>query len=111
MQVSMVTELLLVLAFLHVFLHYGTFLFSHCQGVTTGAGIHFLYVPFSLFFLIVVLLDTGRVPFDLLEAESELVAGVYTEFSGIFFAIFFLAEYSNIIMLAHSPVNSLVVLW
>ena len=41
----------------------------------------------------------NRVPFDLAEAESELVAGFIVEYSGIYFSIIMLCEYSNVIML------------
>lgn len=53
-----------------------------------------------LFFFITMLADQMRTPFDIPEAESELVQGYFTEYSSMKFALFFLAEYSNVLVLS-----------
>lgn len=56
--------------------------------------------PLCVIFFISILAETNRTPYDLAEAEAELVAGYNIEYSGILFAAFFLGEYSNIFLMS-----------
>lgn len=56
--------------------------------------------PLCIIFFISILAETNRTPYDLAEAEAELVAGYNIEYSGILFAAFFLGEYSNIFLMS-----------
>jgi NADH-quinone oxidoreductase subunit H len=67
-----------------------------------GMGIWFVMLaPVAFFtYLVASIAETNRAPFDLPEAESELVAGYMTEFSGFRWSLYFLAEYTNMIVVA-----------
>lgn len=68
----------------------------------SGTGVWFVFLAPVAFFIFVVasVAETNRAPFDLPEAESELVAGYMTEYSGFRWSIFFLAEYAAMIVVA-----------
>lgn len=71
-------------------------------GQEGGASQWYVWPLFPLFavYLISGIAETNRHPFDVAEGESEIVAGFHVEYSGITFALFFLAEYMNMILIA-----------
>ena len=72
---------------------------GHILGVLNGFGFNPLLFPMAVVFLISSMAETFRTPFDLTEAESELVAGFQTEYSSMSFALFWLGEYGNVILM------------
>ncbi|MGE5320117.1 MAG: NADH-quinone oxidoreductase subunit NuoH [Hyphomicrobiaceae bacterium] len=69
-----------------------------------AGGLHHWYIwplfPLFVVYLIAGVAETNRAPFDVAEGESEIVAGFHVEYSGMAFAVFFLAEYANMILVA-----------
>lgn len=72
------------------------------QGQAGSVGSWYIWPLLPLFFVYFIsgVAETNRAPFDVAEGESEIVAGFHVEYSGMAFAVFFLAEYANIILIA-----------
>lgn len=69
-----------------------------------GGGLHQWYIwplfPLFIVYFISAVAETNRAPFDVAEGESEIVAGFHVEYSGMAFALFFIAEYANMILVS-----------
>jgi len=72
---------------------------GHVLGFINAYGFNPLLFPMSVVFLISSMAETQRAPFDLTEAESEIVAGYQTEYSSMSFALFWLGEYGNVLLM------------
>ena len=71
----------------------------HHVWIINGFGFNPLLFPMAVVFLISSMAETARAPFDLTEAESEIVAGYQTEYSSMSFALFWLGEYGNVLLM------------
>jgi len=93
-------ELILSSAILIIILLTGSFNFTAI--IESQQAIWFIVplLPVFIFYFIAILAETSRTPFDLQEAESELVAGFFTEHSSVPFVMFFLGEYASIILMS-----------
>jgi NADH-quinone oxidoreductase subunit H len=99
-------EIAMSLSFVAVFLYAGSLSTSHivaaqANGAAVGSWFHvpswyaILLLPSFLVYLVTMVGETNRLPFDLPEGEGELVGGYHTEYASLKFALFFLAEYVN----------------
>jgi len=91
-------ELILSSAILIIIILTGSF--NYTTVIENQQAIWFIVplMPVFIFYFIAILAETSRTPFDLQEAESELVAGFFTEHSSVPFVFFFLGEYSSIVL-------------
>ena len=106
-------ELAMGLSLAAVFIHTGTLQSSEIVAAQSGVLFRFLpawnvipMIPAFVVFFVAVVAETQRPPFDLPEAEGELVAGFHTEYSGAKFAMFFLAEFMNVITVSAVTVTA-----
>ncbi|MBB2993559.1 NADH-quinone oxidoreductase subunit H [Mycolicibacterium iranicum] len=88
-------EIAMALSFAAVFLYSGTMSTSGIVAAQNDVWYVFLLLPSFLVYLTSMVGETNRAPFDLPEAEGELVGGFHTEYSSLKFAMFMLAEYVN----------------
>ncbi len=88
-------EIPLLLAVMSVVLMVNSLSFSEIVRSQNRVWFIFLQPLAGLIYLVAATAETNRAPFDIPEAESELVAGFHTEYSGMGFGLFFLAEYTN----------------
>jgi NADH-quinone oxidoreductase subunit H len=70
------------------------------QTMASGTKVYLKLLPLVIIFFITILAEANRTPFDLPEAEAELVAGYHVEHSGFLFALFFLSEYNSMLVVA-----------
>ncbi|SFR00984.1 NADH-quinone oxidoreductase subunit NuoH [Desulfoscipio geothermicus] len=92
-------ELPLVLGLLGVVMIVGSLKMSDIIAAQEHTWFIFTQPIAFLIYFIAAVAETNRTPFDLVEGESEIIAGPYTEYGGMAFAMFFLAEYANIMVI------------
>jgi NADH-quinone oxidoreductase subunit H len=88
-------EVAMGLSFVAVFLYSGSLSTSEIVAAQSDTWFAFFLLPSFVIYVISMVGETNRAPFDLPEAEGELVGGFHTEYSSLKFALFFLAEYIN----------------
>jgi len=93
-------EVSIGLVFITVLLCVGSLNLSHIVEAQRHVWFVIPHFPMAVIFMISALAETNRAPFDLPEAEAELVAGYNVEYSSMSFALFFLGEYANMILMS-----------
>ena len=93
-------EVSIGLIFINVLLCVGSLRLLEIIEFQKGIWLIFPLLPLFFMFLISILAETNRPPFDLPEAEAELVSGYNVEYSAVGFALFFIAEYANILLMS-----------
>ncbi|MBN1378951.1 MAG: NADH-quinone oxidoreductase subunit NuoH [Gammaproteobacteria bacterium] len=96
-------EIAMGFALVGVLMISGSLNLGHIVHSQNGGILHWHLLPLlPLFFVYMIsgIAETNRAPFDVVEGESEIVAGFHVEYSGITFAMFFLAEYANMILIS-----------
>ncbi|QKT02575.1 NADH-quinone oxidoreductase subunit NuoH [Ectothiorhodospiraceae bacterium 2226] len=96
-------EIAMGFALVGVLMAAGSLNLSNIVLAQSGSILHWYWLPLLPLFLIYFIsgvAETNRAPFDVAEGESEIVAGFHVEYSGMAFAVFFLAEYANIILIS-----------
>lgn len=93
-------EIAMGLILISILLCAGSLNFLTIVDFQTNVFFCFPFWPLFLMFLVAILAETNRAPFDLPEAESELVSGFNVEYSAMGFALFFLAEYGSMILMS-----------
>jgi len=96
-------EIAMGFALVGVLMAAGSLNLSHIVLAQQGSVLHWYWLPLLPLFIIYFIsgvAETNRSPFDLAEGESEIVAGFHVEYSGMLFAVFFLAEYANMILIS-----------
>jgi NADH-quinone oxidoreductase subunit H len=90
-------EVAMGLSFVSVFMYAGSMSTSEIVSAQTDMWYFVPLFPSFIIYVIAMIGETNRAPFDLPEAEGELVGGFHTEYSSLKFALFFLAEYVNMV--------------
>ncbi len=90
-------EVAMGLSLVAVFIYAGTMSTSGIVDAQNDVWFAFILLPSFVIYVISMVGETNRAPFDLAEAEGELVGGFHTEYSSLKFALFFLAEYVNMV--------------